>query len=76
MSMRKKVFTDFADRNKLELLEFTYFGGFAYTPHQKLNMIQNFIYKSFRLLFKKMNPIIERHPNRFFSSSIVACFKK
>lgn len=75
-SMRKKVFTDFADRNGLELLEFTYFGGFAYSPHQSLNTIQKIIYKSFSLVFKKLNPFIARHPNAFFSSSIVACFKK
>jgi cyclopropane fatty-acyl-phospholipid synthase-like methyltransferase len=75
-SMNKQVFNDFAKRNNLLQLEFTYFGGFAYNPHQKLNILQRVIYKLFRLLFKNLNPFIEKHPNAFLSSSIVACYQK
>jgi 2-polyprenyl-3-methyl-5-hydroxy-6-metoxy-1,4-benzoquinol methylase len=74
--MRKKVFIDFAERNNLELLDFTYFGGFAFTPHQETNSVQRLIYKMTRLIFKKINPFLEKRPNAFFSSSIIACYRK
>lgn len=75
-SMRKKVFIDFAVRNDLELLDFSYFGGFAFNPHQKLNIIQQLIYKTTRFVFKRINPFLEKKPNALFSSSIIACYRK
>lgn len=75
-TMHKQVFVEFANRNNLKLLEFTYHGGFAFNPHQKLNFPQRIIYQLFRQFFKRVNPFIEKYPNPFFSSTIVACFKK
>lgn len=74
--MKKKVFTDFAKRNNLELITCCYEGGFAYGVHQKLNVIQKVIYKFSRSFFKTINPVIARHPNKFTSSALICIAKK
>ena len=76
-SMRLKVFKDFAKRNDLKITFLSYFGGFPYGVHQKLNLFQKVIYQAHRLFFKKFgDAILTKHPNRFLSSSIVAIFEK
>ncbi len=74
--MKLKVFRDFATRNNLKIELLTYFGGFPFTVHQKLNFFQKGIYQVFRRFFKLVNPVIMRYPNRFFSSSIIAIYTK
>ncbi len=74
--MTKTTFINFAATNNLELLDLDYFGGFAFSVHQKLNFIQKLIYKTTRLIFKSLNPILEKRPSKFYSSSIIAVFKK
>ncbi|MBR9915489.1 MAG: class I SAM-dependent methyltransferase [Algicola sp.] len=76
-SMRLKVFRDFAERNDLKINYLSYFGGFPFGVHQKLTFIQKVIYQIHRRFFKKIgNAYLEKHPSRFFSSSIVAIFEK
>ena len=73
-SMRLSVFRAFAYRNKLNIELLTYYGGFPYSVHQKLNFPQKIIYQIFRQIFKRINSIIEKYPNRFLSSSIIAIY--
>lgn len=76
-SMKLKVFKDFAIRNKLNIVNLQYYGGFPFSVHQKLNIIQKIIYKITRLLFKKFfNPILIQYPSKYFSASIIAIFEK
>lgn len=75
-AMKLSVFRKFAERNGLEIAFLGYLGGFSYNVHQKLNWLQQQIYRIVRLVFRKLNPIIEEYPNRFFSSSILGIFKK
>ncbi|WP_400077978.1 SAM-dependent methyltransferase [Winogradskyella sp. R77965] len=75
--MNLNVFKDFAKRNHLKTDVLQYHGGFAYSVHQKLNFFQKFIYKVTRIIFKyKLNSYIEKHPTKYFSSSIIGIFEK
>lgn len=75
--MSLKVFQDFALRHKLDLTHLSYFGGFPYNVHQKLNMFQRFIYKGHHVLFKKiLNKLVNKYPSPYFSSSIIAIFER
>nr|WP_255552074.1 methyltransferase domain-containing protein [Roseivirga sp. E12] len=75
--MNLKVFEAFAERNNLKIHHLDYLGGFPYSPHQPLNLLQKIIYKAHRLLFKFMlDKHLEKRPNRFFSSSIIGVFQK
>jgi 2-polyprenyl-3-methyl-5-hydroxy-6-metoxy-1,4-benzoquinol methylase len=74
--MKKEVFLEFAERNNLELISFSYFGGFPFSVHQKLNFIQNIFYKPIRIIFKKINPFLEKHPNRFTCSLLICIVRK
>lgn len=75
--MTLKVFENFASRNKLKIIHLSYFGGFPYNVHQKLNIFQKLFYKGHHILFKKvLNYFVEKYPNPYFSSSIIAIFKK
>ncbi len=42
--MKIKVFRDFASRNGLDIEKLSYYGGFAYQVHQKLNFLQKGFY--------------------------------
>lgn len=75
-SMRIKVFRDYAIRNSLAIEKLSYYGGFAYRVHQKLNLPQKALYKVIRALSIKFNPFLESHPSPFYSGSIVAIFHK
>jgi len=75
-SMKLSVFKNFALRKNLEIKYLDYYGGFAFSVHQKLNPVQNFIYKSFRYIFYHLNPVIAKHPNKYLSSTIIAVFTK
>lgn len=75
--MNPKTFKDFGLRNNLTLLSVEYIGGFPYTVHQKLNFLQNLIYKSTRIIFKNLvNPYLEKHPSKYLSSGLVAIYEK
>lgn len=73
-AMRMKVFKDFAYRNNLEIKKLMYEGGFQYGVHQKLSLVQRILYKPVRLFFKKINPVLARHPSSLYSGSIVGVF--
>lgn len=72
--MRLDVFRNFALRNSLKIEHIGYFGGFNFSSHQKLNFAQNILYQIFRQIFKKINPFIQKHPNKFLSSSIITIY--
>lgn len=74
--MKKSTFLNFASKNNLNLLSIEYFGGFAFSVHQKLNFFQKIIYKSVRFCFKLFNPWLKNHPSKFYSASLIAVFKK
>jgi SAM-dependent methyltransferase len=75
-SMKKSVFIDFGKRNDLELLNLEYFGGFQYSLHHNPNLIQKIIYKLVKLFFTQINPYIKSHPTKYFSSVLIAVYKK
>ena len=74
--MNLEVFRKFAGRNNLDIKYLSYFGGFAFKVHQKLNFGQKIIYHGARNIFKLINPLLIKNPNRFFSSSIIAIYTK
>ncbi|WP_170309830.1 class I SAM-dependent methyltransferase [Seonamhaeicola maritimus] len=75
--MSLSVFEDFAQRNNLKVVELTYFGGFPFSVHQKLNLIQKIIFKIHRLVFKFfLNKYVHKYPSKYFSSTIIAIFEK
>lgn len=74
--MNFKTFNDFAKRNNLNEIKLTYFGEFQYAVHQKLNFIQDIIKRVVKFIFKRLNPFLRNHPSKFYSSSIIAIYKK
>jgi cyclopropane fatty-acyl-phospholipid synthase-like methyltransferase len=75
--MSLNIFKNFAKRHSLEIHYLNYFGGFPFNVHQNLNFAQNIFYKVHRLLFKKkLNALVEGHPSKHFSSTIIAMFQK
>ncbi len=74
--MKKSVFMDFIKRNNLELVDFSYFGGFPYATHQKLNIIQRPFYGVIRRVFKKVNPFLAKHPNKYSCSLLICIARK
>ncbi|NVK51417.1 MAG: class I SAM-dependent methyltransferase [Flavobacteriaceae bacterium] len=76
-TMNLKVFKDFALRNNLVIDTLEYFGGFPFNVHQKLTFLQKLIYIPSRFLFKFiLNPYLRKKPSKYYSSSIIAIFKK
>ncbi|WP_262733109.1 class I SAM-dependent methyltransferase [Gaetbulibacter sp. NE] len=75
--MKLSVFKAFAKRHNLETKVLQYYGGFPFSVHQKLNVFQRLLFKVTRLLFKKgINPILMKHPSKYFSSTIIAQYEK
>ena len=74
--MKKSTFTDYAVRNNLKLICCEYFNGFPFTVHQKLNFFQKMIFIPTRLFFKKINSTLAKHPSKYYSSSLIAVYKK
>lgn len=74
-SMKLKVFREFAKRNNLKINTLQYYGGFPYSVHQELNIFQNFIYRVTRKICQVINPILMKHPSKYFSASIIAIFE-
>jgi len=74
--MELKVFSDFTRRNNLVIKHLSYYGGFAYRVHQKLNLVQKVIYKIIRKVSIKINPFLEVHPHALYSGTIVGIFHK
>lgn len=75
-TMHKRVFREFAQRNDLELVELTYFGGFPYKVHQPLNGFKRLGHVITAKFFRAVNPILKRYPCRLWSSALVGIFKK
>lgn len=76
-SMRLSVFNNFAKRNNLEILKTQYYGGFPFSVHQELNFFQKIIFQLHRIPAKKIfNKYLENNPNKYFSTSIFALYKK
>ena len=75
-SMRLSVFRNFAQRNNLKIKHLSYYGGFAYRVHQKLNLAQKVTYKIIRAVSTKINPFLEAYPYALYSGSIVGIIKK
>ncbi|WP_339887753.1 methyltransferase domain-containing protein [uncultured Flavobacterium sp.] len=74
--MKKSTFTNYAKRNALKLICLEYFSGFPFTVHQKLNFFQKMIYIPTRLFFKRINPVLVKNPSKYYSSSLIAVYKK
>lgn len=74
--MNKSVFIDFAKRNKLEIVDIHYFGGFAYKVHQPLGKFRDLIFRACIKIFRRLNPLLARYPNRLWSSSLIAIYHK
>lgn len=74
--MNFKTFQEFAKRNNLNIKKLSYFGEFQYGVHQKLNIVQEFIKRVVKFIFKRINPFLRKYPNSFYSSSIIAVYKK
>lgn len=76
-AMSLSVFENFANRNNLEVNLLQYYGGFPFSVHQKLNFFQKIIFKIMRICFKYwINPILMKHPSKYFSSTIIGIFQK
>lgn len=75
-ALKKSVFTDFVKRNNLEMIDFSYFGGFPYSVHQKPNMLQKGFVQFFRMFFKKVNPYLAKHPNKYTCSLLICIARK
>lgn len=73
--MSLQTFRSFAKRNGLSVKYLNYFGGFPYRVHQPLNFFQRILYSFVRISARFINPIIEKYPNRYLSSTIIAIFK-
>lgn len=75
--MSKRVFERFAIRNKLKVERLEYFGGFPFSVHQELNIIQKIIFKITRKIFKfHINPYLEKSPSKYLSSALIGIFEK
>jgi cyclopropane fatty-acyl-phospholipid synthase-like methyltransferase len=74
--MTKQVFNDFAKRNNLKIHYLEYYGGFAYAVHQPLNVFQKIIYHTFRFVFKRINPYLEKHPGKYYSQMLIGIFSR
>jgi len=75
-SMKLKVFKNFALKNNFKINTLQYYGGFPFSVHQKQNVFQKILSKSFRLIFKQVNPFLMKHPSKYFSASIISIFEK
>lgn len=74
--MDLEVFRQFAKRNNLDTKYLSYYGGFTFKVHQKLNSAQKIFYQMTRSLFKMLNPVLIKYPGKYFSSSIIAIYTK
>lgn len=75
--MNLSVFKKFAQRNHLKIRLLQYYGGFPFSVHQELNLLQKVVYKLVRGFSKKIiNPILMKHPSKYLSASIIAIFEK
>lgn len=75
--MKSSVFKKFGERNQLETIKIEYFGGFPFSVHQKLNLFQKIIFQVHRIISKKgFDSFLKRNPSKYFSSTLVAIYKK
>ncbi|MEI6880077.1 MAG: methyltransferase domain-containing protein [Bacteroidota bacterium] len=75
--MHLDVFKKFAQRNNLEIKYLNYHGGFAYRYHSKIsNKLKLHLAALIIKIFKKINPLLEKHPSKYYSSNIIAIFTK
>ena len=74
--MQRKVFDKFAVRNELETISVEYVGGFAYAVHQPLCFLQKLLCRPLQHVIRKFNPFLASHPSHWYSSSIIAMYRK
>lgn len=75
--MNLEVFKAFSKRHNLDVKTLKYYGGFPFAVHQKLNLFQKLIFKTTKLIFKKIiNPILMKYPSKYMSASIIGIFNK
>lgn len=75
--MKLLVFENFAERNKLDLIQAEYLGDFPFNVHEELSDYKKYTQKVARLVINYgLNRVIRKYPNRFFSSGIIAILKK
>ena len=67
---------EFAQRNGLTTHVLEYSNGFPANVHQSLNVFQKLIYYPAKLLTKRVDPWIKRHPSKLYSGEIVALFSR
>ncbi len=73
--MNLKTFKDFSVRNKLKAEYLSYYGGFAYAVHEPLNNIFKRLFYAVSSRFAKiLNPWLEKHPSKYWSSVIIGIF--
>lgn len=76
-SMHLHVFEDFAKRNNLVINHLSYKGGFAYSVHEPLTKsYKKVAFKVASKIFKALNPMLEKHPSKYYSANIIAVFTK
>lgn len=75
--MNFRTFKDFSERNNLTIEYLSYYGGFPYAVHETLNNIfDRSLYAVVSRLSKKLNPLLEKNPSKYWSSMIVGVFTK
>jgi SAM-dependent methyltransferase len=75
--MHLDVFKKFAERNNLKIQYLNYQGGFAYRYHSVIsNKLKLRSAELIIKVFKKLNPFLEKHPSKYYSSNIIAIFTK
>lgn len=74
--MNLSTFQVFARRNNLNIHTLKYEGGFAYSVHQSLNLLQKIVYHIVRRGAIVLNPILKKYPSKYYSSYMVAIFTK
>lgn len=74
LSMRKTVFRQFAERNKLQVIELSYFGGFPYKLHAPLHGYKRILHSAILRLIKLINPLFSKFPFAWWSSNLIGIF--
>ncbi len=70
--MNFDTFETFAKKNNLKIEYLKYSGGFGYPVHEPLNNIfKRVLYGLVSRIFKKLNPWLERHPSKYWSTLII-----
>lgn len=74
--MKTSVFEKFAERNDLQIRHLSYFGGFLTNVHKPLHGVKDLCNRVERKAFKLINPVLSKHPSRFYSSTLIGIFTR